>query len=134
MSDYYQKGTECLEAGKMKDAEEAFLKLINENPKHVMGYNKLGLVYARIEDYKRAKESFQKALELDPKQVHAWSNLGNIARQEGKLEKARSYYQKALEVDPGNPIPERNLRTVEKQLKWKPNIFQLFRKNKSDKS
>ena len=134
MNDYYQRGMECLEAGKMKEAEEAFLIVISENPEHVMAHNKLGLVYARIEEFNRAKEFFQKALELDPMLIHAWNNLGNIARQEGNLEQARDYYQKALEADPGNPIPEHNLRVIEKQLKWRPNFLQVFRKNKSDKT
>lgn len=134
MNEDYQKGIQYLEAGKMKEAEEAFLKCLSDNPRDAMSHNKLGLVYARLEDYERAQGHFLKALEIDPKLAHAWNNLGNIARKEGELERASTYYKEALAVDPGNLIPQRNLRAVEKQLKWKPSFIQLFRRNKSDKS
>lgn len=134
MNEQYQKGVEYLEDGKMREAEEAFLECLSANSEHALAHNKLGLVYARVEDYKRAKEHFQEALESDPMLVQAWNNLGNIARQEGALEQARTYYQKALGVEPDNSIPERNLRAVEKQLKWTPKFIQFLRREKSDKS
>lgn len=134
MNEQYQKGVKYLEAGKMKEAEEEFLKCLCTNPEHALANNKLGLLYARVEDYTRAKEHFLEALRRDPMFVHAWNNLGNIARQEGDLEQARTYYQKALELEPENSIPERNLRAVEKQLKWTPKFIQSLRRKKSDKS
>lgn len=134
MNEHYQMGVKYLEDGKMREAEETFLKCLITSPEHAQSYNKLGLVYARIEDYKRAKKYFQEALERDPMLVHAWNNLGNIARQEGDLEQAITYYKKALGVEPENSIPERNLRAVEKQLKWTPKFIQFLRRKKSDKS
>jgi Flp pilus assembly protein TadD len=135
MKNYYQQGIDYLEVHKMKEAEEAFIKFVSENPDHAMGFNKLGLVYAKIEDYTRAKESFLKAVELDEKLVHAWNNLGNISRQEGDLEEARVYYQRAIEIEPGNPIPCRNLKAIEKQLKWTPRFLKMLKEkvNKNDR-
>lgn len=134
MDEEYQKGIQYLEAGKMREAEESFLKCLSENPENAWIHNKLGLVYAKVENYDRAKEHFHLALQMDPKLAHAWNNLGNIARQEGDLEQARTYYKEAAAVEPENTIPQRNLRVVEKQLKWTPGLFQLFRRNKSGKS
>lgn len=134
MNEQYQKGVKSLEDGKMREAEEAFLECLSANPEHALAHNKLGLVYARVEDYKRAKEHLQEALERDPVLVQAWNNLGNIARQEGALEQARTYYQKALEVEPDNSIPKRNLRAVERQLKWTPKFMLFLRQKRSDRS
>lgn len=128
-SNYYQQGIEHLEMGRLRDAEEAFISFLQEKPDDAMGYNKLGIVYGRISDFERAKACFFKALELDKDIIHAWNNLGNIARQEGDIEQAKEYYQKAIAIDPTNPIPARNLRAVERHLKWSPaKLLEIFRK------
>ncbi|SHN69543.1 TPR repeat-containing protein [Desulfitobacterium chlororespirans DSM 11544] len=114
----FRQGLEYLEAGQLKDAEEAFQSYLQEHPEDALGHNKLGVVYGRLQDMEKAKACFLKAIELDKNCIHAWNNLGNIARQDGELDQAIRYYQKAVDIDPINPIPAKNLRTVQRQAKW----------------
>ena len=125
----FQEGLNCLELGRLKDAEEIFLKYLEENPADAMAHNKLGVVYGKTQDLERAKSCFFKALEWDKNFVHAWNNLGNIARQEGDLEAAIQYYRNALAIDPENPIPRRNLKMAERHVKWSPKkLVNLFKR------
>ncbi|MGI1657514.1 MAG: tetratricopeptide repeat protein [Desulfitobacterium sp.] len=128
---YFQQGLDHLEAGRLHEAEEDFLRYLEQCPEDAMGHNKLGVVYGRLHDFTRAKACFQKAIELDEQCNHAWNNLGNIARQNGEMEQAIHYYQRAVEIDPHNPIPAKNLKTVKRQAKWSASrIKVLFQKNK----
>jgi tetratricopeptide (TPR) repeat protein len=116
----YEKGLQLYEDGQYQEAEQAFLKSIDEHPAHALSFNKLGLICIKTGRYTLAKEYFSEAIKLDPQLVSSWNNMGNIALQENKLEEARTCYSKALEVEPDNPILRRNLSRVEKQLRISP--------------
>lgn len=133
MNDNFIRGIELMDRGMLREAEEFFLSWLTEHPNHAMGHNKLGLIYAKRNDHKKAKECFEKAIKYDPQLSHAWNNLGNIARKEGDLGQAREYYHKAIENEPNNPIPQRNLEKVEKQLRYSPSFAQLLRKIRQNK-
>ncbi|WP_041219577.1 tetratricopeptide repeat protein [Desulfitobacterium dichloroeliminans] len=129
---YFQQGLDHLEAERLQEAEEDFLRYLDECPEDAMGHNKLGVVYGKFHDFTRAKACFMNAIELDEHCTHAWNNLGNIARQDGELEQAIRYYQRAVEIDPLNPIPAKNLKTVQRQATWSPSrIKGFFRRNKT---
>lgn len=128
MDQEHEKGVQLYNAEQYREAEQFFLKSIEENPTDALSHHKLGMIYVKTGRYILAKESFKKALVHNQQLVSSWNNLGNIARQENKLEEAEGYYNKGLEIEPNNPILRRNLRRVEKLLRMSP--FQIFQKHR----
>jgi hypothetical protein len=59
-------------------------------------WNKLGITYARFNQYGKAEESFYQALRIDPDYLNAKVNIGNVAYLEGNYRGALSQFNTAL--------------------------------------
>jgi tetratricopeptide (TPR) repeat protein len=72
---------------------------IKKHPENAMLYNKLGIIYARLNSTREAKTMFEKAIELNPKQSsQAYNNLANLCCE--NLKDAEEYYKKAIRQNP----------------------------------
>lgn len=111
----FEQALRYLDQGDLEQAQEALEQFITVNPSS-MGYNKLGVVHARKQNFAQAKECFALALEYEPDMVPALTNLGNIACEEQDFQLAISYYRKAIEIDPDYSVSHNNLAAVYKQL------------------
>ena len=93
------------------EAEAAYRKAIELDPKTPRPWNGLGNLYAdKLERYADAEAAYRKAIELDPKYAHPWNGLGNLYAD--KLERyadAEAAYRKAIELDPKFAPPWNNL-------------------------
>jgi len=105
----YEEALGHLEGWNLEKAEECLRKLIELDPEHARGYNKLGVVFARRKDLRQAEECFSQAIALDPNLAAAYSNLGNIYAERNWIDRAKEAYERALALDPGNPTATHNL-------------------------
>ena len=105
----YNEALGYLEAWQLDEAEECLRKVIELDPEHARGFNKLGVVFARRGDLRQAEECFDQAIALDPQLGAAYSNLGNIYAERNWIDRAKAAYVKALVLDPGNPTATHNL-------------------------
>ncbi len=96
---------EYLEAGQLRKAEHALLRIISDEPNDASAYNKLGMVYLRDKNFKDARASLKQALKLEPENDTFYNNLGLLHYQQGQYEDAIEAYERSLEID--NKIPSR---------------------------
>ena len=90
IDELYEEALGYLEAWNLDQAEECLRKLIELDPEHARGHNKLGVVF-------------------DPNLATAHSNLGNIYAERNWMDRAKAAYERALALDPGNPTATHNL-------------------------
>ena len=83
-------------------AEEAFKKAIELNPKDNRASIELGWSYRNQGKYSQAEEAFKKAIELNPRNDMAYLFLGWIYLEDDKRAQAEEAFEKAIELNPGN--------------------------------
>ncbi len=109
------QGERLLDQGRIREAKEQLLESVRLDPASAAARNKLGVCYARLEQWENAREQFLEALRLDPTYAPAHSNMGNLHREAGRLDDAVSSYLEALRHDPEYHIAYHNLGVVYKQ-------------------
>jgi len=75
-------------------------------------YNKLGMAYLFLQQYKDALKSFDHALKLDKNCAEAWNNHGFVEQMRKNYGKAAKYYEHALALRPDAPTFHYNLGSV----------------------
>jgi tetratricopeptide (TPR) repeat protein len=66
LQDVFRKGVAAEKAGRLDDAEKAFLRVLREGGRSAYVYNNLGIVYQERGDHARALAQFRKAIRLQP--------------------------------------------------------------------
>jgi tetratricopeptide (TPR) repeat protein len=105
----YQKGRYDL-------AENLAKNLIEQYPKHSIGWKLLGAVLkqtGRIQDSLIASE---RELGISPNDAEAHSNLGNTLKELGRLEEAETSYRKVIAIKPERAEAYSNLGCTLKEL------------------
>ena len=77
-----------LAASLIRDAEVTLKTIAEEEPKRWVVYSALGIIYDRLQNYRKAQNSYKRALELSPNNVDVTNNLSLSLAQSGKLNKA----------------------------------------------
>lgn len=85
-------------------AEKALLTILKLDETNAAAYNRLGILYAKAQNYDEAIECFEIAQSLDnnPMSLH---NVGLIYLETGAYEKASMAFQQALKLE--NSVPAR---------------------------
>jgi tetratricopeptide (TPR) repeat protein len=83
-------------AGEIDQAETAYLRGIEKDPKNIACRTNYGLMLARINRTSEAMLQLQAV--LTPAEVHY--NLASVLEHQGRKEAAKAEYRKALELDP----------------------------------
>lgn len=99
---YYLKGIIYKESGDTSLAVSSFMTTIEQDPKYVLAYEQIGLIYAGAGN-PRAVDYYQSALRLDPKNSLTRYNLGMFYQETGQLDKAMETYQELVELDKSFP-------------------------------
>lgn len=94
----------------IKDIEnriERYKKVIDLDPKDVLGYFSLGSTYLDAKRLEDALSTFQKGIEIDPKHSPSYFSLGLALESLGRKEEAVEIYQKGIPVaeSRGDMIP-----------------------------
>lgn len=88
---------------------------------------KLGVLYARQEEFDKSATEFRKALDIEPPNSDLLNDVGYGSYQAGKWEEAEGWFRKALELNPQNTRAQVNLGlAVGQQGKFQA-AFDLFR-------
>lgn len=80
-------------------AEKALLEIIKLDPKKAEAYNRLGMVYAALQNYPDSIECFKVATRLQPTSA-GFSSLGSVYYQVKNYPKAAAAYEKAIALEP----------------------------------
>lgn len=95
-------------------AEKALLTILKLDETNAAAYNRLGILYAKAQNYDEAIECFEIAQSLDnnPMSLH---NVGLIYLETGAYEKASMAFQQALKLE--NDVPARFLALAKAEEK-----------------
>lgn len=130
----FAEGERLLDFGRTEEAMEKFRECVRLQPDSAPARNKLGVCYARLEQWENAREQFAAALEFDPAYAPAHSNMGNLHREAGRLDDAVTAYLEALRHDPDYHIAHHNLGVVYRQQgKISEAVQQLKRASRLEK-
>jgi len=75
-------------------------------------YNKLGMAFLFLQQYKDAQKSFEHALKEDKNCAEAWNNRGFVEQMKRNYGKAAKYYTHALALKPDAPTFHYNMGSV----------------------
>jgi tetratricopeptide (TPR) repeat protein len=81
-----------------REAAFSFKKLVSENPKNAIYWNKLGIALHQQEELSGALKSYQQAVKVNPQYADAQNNIGTIWYQRKKYGKAIRAYEHAIKV------------------------------------
>jgi tetratricopeptide (TPR) repeat protein len=102
-------GLVLLKKGKLKEAADQFLKILETKPDDADAHFNLGNILRQKGSMDEAMIHFQKTLEIKPGYADAHINLGNILLQKGRVAEAIAQFQKALELNPDDANAQDNL-------------------------
>lgn len=117
-----------MEMGKLKEAEEQFLSVIERMPDYFRPYLLVGQIRLQNKDEKTAEDYFDKAIALNPAAYQAWSGKGAIEQSRKNDAAALQCFQRALQSNPGNYHPYYILGTFLQQSKRLQEAEPLLRK------
>jgi protein O-GlcNAc transferase len=86
-------------AGRLKDAEDVYQQILQENPQHPRALHLVGLIAHQSGRHDTALDFIQRAIAIDPsdpKIAHFHNNLGMVFGKLNRLDDARSAFQKAI--------------------------------------
>ncbi len=91
---------EHYDGGRLREAEDLYLKAASEDPKCVLAYNRLGQIYLkRPEALDDAEEAFRQAYKFDPENGFILDNLGLVNFAKGLFNEAINFYEKSIEAN-----------------------------------
>ena len=79
-------------------AEKALLTILRVDERNARAYNRLGILYAKQQQFNDAIECFEIAQSLQPS-ASSLHNVGIIYHQVGQLDKDRQAFEQALELE-----------------------------------
>jgi arylsulfatase A-like enzyme/Flp pilus assembly protein TadD len=84
------------------DAALAELRLaLATSPSYAIGWQNLGKLYARLQNWAVAESALRKAVDLDRNNATAHLQLAQVLDAEGRKSEAAEHYATALKLDPG---------------------------------
>jgi tetratricopeptide (TPR) repeat protein len=81
-----------------RDAAFNYKKLVDQNPRNAIYWNKLGIALHQQSELNGALKSYQQAVKVDPKYADAANNIGTIWYQRKKFAKAIRAYERAIKM------------------------------------
>jgi tetratricopeptide (TPR) repeat protein len=90
---------QLIEAGKISEAAELLLSLVEDHPDFGKAWNHLGYIYEiSYRDLAKAEEMYRKCLDLSPEYPAIYLNYSILLSGQGRLDELEELLYKALEV------------------------------------
>jgi predicted TPR repeat methyltransferase len=87
------------QAGRIVEAERAYLALLEEYPDDADAAHFLGMLRFQAGEIEAGLELMHRSVEADPANAHAWNNLGNMHVQMKRDDQAEQAYLRATSLD-----------------------------------
>ena len=106
---FFKSGQQHLDAGRHREAAEAFLACVKLVDDWQEAHYNLGLCYHGLERFKEAGEEFRRCLQVDPSDAAAANALADVSERLGHTDDAETFYRLALQADPKSAVVRFNL-------------------------
>ena len=105
----FQAVEALVQQGRLEEAKTRISEDLRQNPPTADGYNLLGIIESKEQDYSGALTAFQDALKLNPDSPRTHNNLGNVYLVQKKFDMAEKEFRAALRLSPNDPDGNYNL-------------------------
>lgn len=106
-----------------REAIEVYQEALRET---AVTYNKMGIAYHQLEDFRAALQNYNKALEFDPNYAEAINNIGAVHHARRDYGRAIRQYEKAIELNPTSASLYTNLGMAYLARKQSERAFTAF--------
>jgi len=103
LTELFNKGVLAEKAGRLGEAEKAFLAVLAQGGKQAFVHNNLGIVYRERGDDERALAQFREAVRLDAKYAAPRVLMGSSLLALGRVKEAIRELEAAVKLDPREP-------------------------------
>jgi Flp pilus assembly protein TadD len=108
-------GSALITERKLTDAEAAYRRALELDPRLGLAWDGLGLVFYDAGRFADARPAFERALEMDPDSARATFHLALVRDRGGELEAAAAGYKRALSLSPFDAEITEHLAQVERK-------------------
>jgi len=108
-------GSALITERKLTDAEAAYRRALELDPRLGLAWDGLGLVFYDAGRFADARPAFERALEMDPDSARATFHLALVRDRGGELEAAAAGYKRALSLSPFDAEITEYLAQVERK-------------------
>ena len=121
----FQKAFELHKQGKLDEAEELYLKVLEQNPENAEVLNFVGIINLQKFKLSQAEEYIKKAIEISP-EPYFYENLAKVYLEMEDTEKAISLYSELLKSQPDNYNYVFNIASAYKLAKDYDNAIKMY--------
>ena len=115
--------------GRLSDAENLSLEIIQDFPKHQFAWKVLGAVLGKTGRKHEAVDAYQTAVALSPQDAGAHNNLGNTLKALSRLDEAEASYNQAIALKPDFVKAHSNLGITLNALGSRESALKHFEKS-----
>ena len=115
----FEEGVRALRAGKLDEAEAAFLRVLEQGGRLAYVHNNLGLVYQQRGQHEKAAAQFREAIRLDPRYGAPRLALGASLLALDAVPEAKAQLETAVKLLPREPLARLQLaQACERSSNW----------------
>jgi tetratricopeptide (TPR) repeat protein len=123
----FRSGVEAQKAGRLDEAEKAFLRVLREGGKAAFVYNNLGIIYQQRGDHARAIALFREAVRLQPDYAAPRILLGASLLATGKIPEAIQELERGVKLQPREPLAHLQLARAYERASNLPGVVNQYR-------
>jgi spermidine synthase len=99
---YLDEAVVAVNRGAYERAAQLYLKILEQEPDHVITYLNLGNVYSAVQEFEKAEQAYRKTLEINPYYVFGSLSLAKLYLQINRPDQAVAVLQKVREWFPND--------------------------------
>ena len=112
---YLDEAVAAVNRGAYERAAQLYLKILEQEPDHVITHMNLGSIYSEVQEFEKAEQAYRKTLEINPYYVFGSLSLARLYLQTNRPDRAAAVLQKVKEWLPHDVDVNRLLtRALEK--------------------
>mgnify|MGYP006422227903 CR=1 FL=1 len=123
---YYWKGENQLQEGRLSDAIASYRRAIDLNPNHFLYHHSMGILLHKLGKFQSAVSSYRHALSLNPNYSWSYYHLGRVFQSLGNVEEALSCYRtiKTFQSQPEEVVErtKNRIKEIETYLEQKKQL------------